>query len=40
MSAQTEVLDLPGAMVLPPFDDTHTHLLLAALRSQDVIPVQ
>ncbi|MEV7283061.1 amidohydrolase [Streptomyces sp. NPDC093252] len=32
----TEVRDLPGATVLPAFDDTHTHLVLAGLGAHDV----
>lgn len=32
----TEVLDLPGTTVLPAFDDTHTHLILAAHSVHDV----
>jgi len=36
VDADTEVHDLPGATVLPAFDDTHTHLIYAALGAQDV----
>lgn len=36
VSAGTEVHDLPGATVLPAFDDTHTHLISAALGARDV----
>jgi hypothetical protein len=32
----TTVHDLPGATVLPAFDDTHTHLIFAALGAHDV----
>jgi len=32
----TTVRDLPGATVLPAFDDTHTHLIYAALGAHDV----
>ncbi|MER5636069.1 amidohydrolase [Kitasatospora sp. NPDC002227] len=32
----TTVLDLPGATVLPAFDDTHTHLIAAADSAHDV----
>ncbi|MFI9274409.1 amidohydrolase [Kitasatospora sp. NPDC052896] len=32
----TEVLDAPGATVLPAFDDTHTHLILAGHSVHDV----
>ncbi|MFJ6893379.1 amidohydrolase [Streptomyces hokutonensis] len=32
----TTVHDLPGATVLPAFDDTHTHLIYAALGAHDV----
>ncbi|MER7752839.1 amidohydrolase [Kitasatospora sp. NPDC097643] len=32
----TDVLDAPGATVLPTFDDTHTHLILAAHSVHDV----
>ncbi|WP_282692249.1 amidohydrolase [Streptomyces sp. CC208A] len=32
----TEVVDEPGAAVLPAFDDTHTHLILAAYSVHDV----
>ncbi|MGN5381675.1 amidohydrolase [Streptomyces lasalocidi] len=34
--ARTTVHDLPGATVLPAFDDTHTHLIYAALGAHDV----
>ncbi|MEV7773947.1 amidohydrolase [Kitasatospora sp. NPDC086791] len=34
----TEVVDAPGSTVLPAFDDTHTHLILAA-RSVHGVPV-
>lgn len=33
---RTTVLDLPGATVLPAFDDTHTHLIFAAHGAHDV----
>lgn len=33
---RTRVLDLPGATVLPAFDDTHTHLIFAAHGAHDV----
>ncbi|WEO99181.1 amidohydrolase [Streptomyces sp. FXJ1.172] len=36
VTEKTEVRDLPGATVLPAFDDTHTHLIFAALGAQDV----
>ncbi|MEU5641693.1 amidohydrolase family protein [Streptomyces milbemycinicus] len=36
VTAATEVHDLPGATVLPAFDDTHTHLILAGLGAHDV----
>ncbi|MFB7511372.1 amidohydrolase, partial [Streptomyces broussonetiae] len=36
VSPRTRVLDLPGATVLPAFDDTHTHLIFAALGAHDV----
>ncbi|WP_043666618.1 amidohydrolase [Streptomyces xylophagus] len=36
VSARTTVHDLPGATVLPAFDDTHTHLIYAALGAHDV----
>ncbi|MFK4105110.1 amidohydrolase [Streptomyces sp. NPDC019531] len=36
VSARTEVLDLPEATVLPAFDDTHTHLILAGYSAHDV----
>ncbi|MGW1216762.1 amidohydrolase [Streptomyces sp. NPDC002499] len=36
VGAGTEVYDLPGATVLPAFDDTHTHLIFAALGAHDV----
>ncbi|WP_046730758.1 amidohydrolase [Streptomyces humi] len=36
VGAGTEVHDLPGATVLPAFDDTHTHLVFAGLGAQDV----
>lgn len=32
----TTVLDAPGGTVLPAFDDTHTHLIFAALSAHDV----
>ncbi len=32
----TVVIDRPGAVVLPAFDDTHTHLVLAASSAADV----
>ena len=32
----TTVLDLPGAVVLPAFDDTHTHLIFAGRSAHDV----
>ncbi|MEU9338790.1 amidohydrolase [Streptomyces sp. NPDC048290] len=34
--AHTDVQDLPGATVLPAFDDTHTHLVLAGHSAHDV----
>ncbi|MFF3579395.1 amidohydrolase [Streptomyces mirabilis] len=36
VTARTTVHDLPGATVLPAFDDTHTHLIYAALGAHDV----
>ncbi|MEV5844028.1 amidohydrolase [Streptomyces sp. NPDC051985] len=36
VTERTEVHDLPGATVLPAFDDTHTHLVFAGLGAQDV----
>lgn len=33
---QTRVLDAPEGTVLPAFDDTHTHLIFAALSAHDV----
>ncbi|MFJ3306763.1 amidohydrolase family protein [Streptomyces sp. NPDC086549] len=36
VSSRTAVHDLPGATVLPTFDDTHTHLIFAALGAHDV----
>ena len=39
MTARTTVLELPGAVVLPAFDDTHTHLVVAADTANGV-PVQ
>ncbi|MFE9423128.1 amidohydrolase [Kitasatospora sp. NPDC006697] len=36
VTARTEVRDLPGATVLPAFDDTHTHLVLAGHSAHDV----
>ncbi|MGW1162079.1 amidohydrolase [Streptomyces sp. NPDC002519] len=36
VSARTTVHDLPGATVLPAFDDTHTHLIYAARGAHDV----
>ncbi|MFD5841007.1 amidohydrolase [Streptomyces chartreusis] len=36
VSAGTQVHDLPDATVLPAFDDTHTHLIFAALGAHDV----
>ncbi|MEU6657611.1 amidohydrolase [Streptomyces sp. NPDC046821] len=35
-SSRTAVHDLPGATVLPAFDDTHTHLVFAAHAAHDV----
>ncbi|AYF77630.1 amidohydrolase [Nocardia yunnanensis] len=34
--ADTVVIDRPGATVLPSFDDTHTHLMIAANSAHDV----
>jgi predicted amidohydrolase YtcJ len=36
LSERTTIHDLPGATVLPAFDDTHTHLIYAALGAHDV----
>ncbi|MEU5534404.1 amidohydrolase family protein [Streptomyces sp. NPDC020362] len=36
VSSRTTAHDLPGATVLPAFDDTHTHLIFAALGAHDV----
>ena len=36
VTARTAVLDLPGAVVLPAFDDTHTHLIVAGRSAHDV----
>jgi len=36
VTARTAVLDLPGAVVLPAFDDTHTHLIFAGRSAHDV----
>ncbi|MGW0999511.1 amidohydrolase [Streptomyces sp. NPDC002523] len=36
VSGRTTVHDLPAATVLPAFDDTHTHLIFAALGAHDV----
>jgi hypothetical protein len=36
VTARTTVLDLPGATVLPAFDDTHTHLVFAGDGAHDV----
>ncbi|WP_405970114.1 amidohydrolase [Streptomyces sp. NBC_00988] len=36
LGERTTVHDLPGATVLPAFDDTHTHLIYAALGAHDV----
>ncbi|MFD7335392.1 amidohydrolase [Streptomyces violascens] len=36
VNTDTQVHDLPGATVLPAFDDTHTHLIFAALGAHDV----
>jgi predicted amidohydrolase YtcJ len=36
VSDRTTVYDLPGATVLPAFDDTHTHLIFAGLGAHDV----
>jgi predicted amidohydrolase YtcJ len=33
---RTTVFDLPGAVVLPAFDDTHTHLIFAGRSAHDV----
>jgi predicted amidohydrolase YtcJ len=33
---RTTVVDLPGAVVLPAFDDTHTHLIFAGRGAHDV----
>ncbi|WP_042381112.1 amidohydrolase [Streptacidiphilus melanogenes] len=36
VTARTVVQDLPGATVLPAFDDTHTHLIFAGHSAHDV----
>ena len=36
VSARTTVHDLPGATILPAFDDTHTHLIFAGHGAHDV----
>ena len=36
VTARTTVHDLPGATVLPAFDDTHTHLIFAGHGAHDV----
>lgn len=36
VGARTTVHDLPGATMLPAFDDTHTHLVFAGLGAHDV----
>ena len=36
MTEDTTVIDLPGAVVLPAFDDTHTHLIFAGRSAHDV----
>ncbi|WP_369386853.1 amidohydrolase [Streptomyces sp. CG1] len=36
VTARTRILDLPGATVLPAFDDTHTHLIFAGHSAYDV----
>ncbi|MEV5576784.1 amidohydrolase [Spirillospora sp. NPDC052269] len=36
VGARTRVHDLPGATVLPAFDDTHTHMVFAGLGADDV----
>ncbi|WP_031227149.1 amidohydrolase [Streptomyces roseochromogenus] len=36
VTARTRVLDVPGATVLPAFDDTHTHLIFAGHSAHDV----
>ncbi|MFF2080296.1 amidohydrolase [Kitasatospora sp. NPDC058162] len=36
VTARTTVHDLPGATVLPAFDDTHTHLIFAGRSAYDV----
>ncbi|MFI1766597.1 amidohydrolase [Streptomyces sp. NPDC020800] len=36
VGSRTAVHDLPGATVLPAFDDTHTHLVFAGLGAHDV----
>ncbi|MFC8520420.1 amidohydrolase [Streptomyces sp. NPDC057257] len=36
VTGRTRVHDLPGSTVLPAFDDTHTHLVFAALGAHDV----
>ena len=35
-TARTRTLHLPGAVVLPAFDDTHTHLIFAGRSAHDV----
>jgi predicted amidohydrolase YtcJ len=36
VTARTRILDIPGAVVLPAFDDTHTHLIFAGRSAHDV----
>ena len=36
VTVRTAVRDLPGATVLPAFDDTHTHMIFAAHSARDV----
>jgi predicted amidohydrolase YtcJ len=36
VTARTAVLDLPDAVVLPAFDDTHTHMIFAGRMAHDV----